>query len=80
VIGRRAQHALYDKALATYDTGDTFDHAAAAGFIYTFGLPLRTQAHQQWLGLSSDQILRLSAGEKVDDTPQEPSNDHGTGN
>jgi argininosuccinate synthase len=67
VVGRRAQFPLYDKALATYDTGDTFDHGAAAGFIQLFSLPLRTQAHQQWLGLSSDQILRLSAGEKVDE-------------
>ena len=62
VVGRRAQQPLYDKGLATYESGDTFDHDAATGFIGIFGLPLRTQAHQQWLGLTSDQILRLSAG------------------
>jgi argininosuccinate synthase len=61
-VGRRARQPLYDKGLATYESGDTFDHDAATGFIGIFGLPLRTQAHQQWLGLTSDQILRLSAG------------------
>ncbi|MBM2810435.1 MAG: argG [Chloroflexi bacterium] len=63
VAGRRAQHSLYDPGLATYTSADTFDHQAAAGFISIFGLPLRTQAHIQWLGRSSDDILRLSAGE-----------------
>jgi argininosuccinate synthase len=62
VAGRRAQHALYDQSLATYTLGDTFDHQAAEGFIRLFGLPLRTQAHTQWLGRSSEDILRLSAG------------------
>ncbi len=69
VAGRRAQHALYDKSLATYTIGDSFDHQAAEGFIRLFGLPLRTQAHTQWLGRSSEEILRLSAGA----AGQEPS-------
>jgi argininosuccinate synthase len=59
---RRAQHSLYDPSLATYSSGDTFDHRAAEGFIALFGLPLRTQAHTQWIGRSSDEILQLSAG------------------
>lgn len=62
VAGRRAQHSLYDHSLATYAKGDTFDHKAAEGFISVFALPLQTQAHTQWLGRSSDEILRLSAG------------------
>lgn len=62
VAGRRAQHSLYDHSLATYTTGDSFDHKAAEGFIGLFGLPLQTQAHIQWLGRSSDEILELSAG------------------
>ena len=44
VIGRRSPLSLYEKSLATYDAGDSFDHAAAVGFIEIFGLPLRTEA------------------------------------
>jgi argininosuccinate synthase len=44
VTGRRSPLSLYDKNLATYDTGDAFDHAAAVGFISIFGLPLRVEA------------------------------------
>jgi argininosuccinate synthase len=44
VAGRRSPLSLYDRNLATYDTGDAFDHAAAVGFIEIFGLPLRTEA------------------------------------
>ena len=62
VSGRRAQHSLYDHSLATYNKGDSFDHKAAEGFIGLFALPLQTQAHTQWLGRSSDEILELSAG------------------
>ncbi|MGI8847790.1 MAG: argininosuccinate synthase [Candidatus Dormibacteria bacterium] len=48
VIGRRAPTSLYQHNLATYNrSGDTFDHAAARGFIELFGLPLRTQARIQ---------------------------------
>jgi argininosuccinate synthase len=68
VASRRAVHSLYDPALATYGQGDSFDHQAAEGFIRLFGLPLRTQAHVQWIGRSSEEILQLSAGA----TGQEP--------
>jgi argininosuccinate synthase len=44
VVGRRSPLSLYDRNLATYDTGDAFDHAAAVGFISIFGLPLRVEA------------------------------------
>jgi argininosuccinate synthase len=48
VTGRRAPRSLYSTSLATYDrTGDTFDHAAARGFIELFGLSLRTAASAQ---------------------------------
>ena len=48
VRGRRARRSLYSPALATYDrVVDTFDHAAARGFIELFGLPLRNQARVQ---------------------------------
>jgi argininosuccinate synthase len=44
VVGRRSPLSLYEKSLATYEAGDSFDHAAAVGFIEIFGLPLRTEA------------------------------------
>ena len=48
VVGRRAERSLYRSDLATYDRAtDTFDHAAARGFIELFGLPLRTQTRVQ---------------------------------
>ena len=33
VTGRRSEHALYAETLASYGTGETFPHEAAAGFI-----------------------------------------------
>ena len=44
VVGRRSPLSLYERNLATYEDGDTFDHAAAVGFIEIFGLPLRVEA------------------------------------
>ncbi|MCY4359511.1 MAG: argininosuccinate synthase, partial [Cyanobacteria bacterium MAG APA_bin_95] len=44
VIGREASHGLYDMDLATYGREDTFDHRAAAGFVYVWGLATRLWA------------------------------------
>ena len=49
VVGRKSEHSLYSPSLATYDTGDQFDHSAALGFIKLWGLPLTTQAQAQLL-------------------------------
>jgi len=49
VVGRRSEHSLYSKKLATYETGDQFDHDAARGFIRLWGLSQQTQAQQQLL-------------------------------
>jgi argininosuccinate synthase len=46
VVGRKSPFALYDHGLATYDAGDTFDHAAAEGFIRIWGLPVETSARK----------------------------------
>jgi len=45
-VGRKSPVSLYDTGLATYskDTVDTFDHKAALGFIYIWGLPDQTAA------------------------------------
>jgi argininosuccinate synthase len=49
VVGRKSEHSLYSKKLATYESGDTFDHEAARGFIRLFGLGQQTQAQRQLL-------------------------------
>lgn len=49
VVGRKSDFSLYSKKLATYETGDQFDHEAAKGFIRLHGLGQQTQAHQQLL-------------------------------
>jgi argininosuccinate synthase len=49
VVGRKSEHSLYNHNLATYDSGDQFDHNAALGFIKLWGLPLTTQAQAQLL-------------------------------
>jgi argininosuccinate synthase len=49
VVGRKSDHSLYSKKLATYETGDLFDHEAAQGFIRLHGLSQQTQAQKQLL-------------------------------
>ncbi len=49
VAGRKSDNSLYSKKLATYETGDQFDHEAAKGFIRLWGLSQQTQAHLQLL-------------------------------
>ncbi|MDH6217034.1 argininosuccinate synthase [Streptomyces pseudovenezuelae] len=44
VTGRRSESSLYDFNLATYDTGDTFDQAAAKGFIDIYSLSSKIAA------------------------------------
>lgn len=39
VVGRRSENSLYSPTLSTYGADDTFDHKAAEGFIYVWGLP-----------------------------------------
>jgi argininosuccinate synthase len=41
IVGRKSNNSLYDDDLATYGASDQFDHKAAEGFIYVWGLPTR---------------------------------------
>ena len=52
VIGRSSPYSLYRPQLATYSSGDQFDHQAAVGFIKLVGLPVRTQADVQGTALT----------------------------
>jgi argininosuccinate synthase len=47
VVGRRSEHALYDRSLATYGAGDTFDQTDARGFVRLWGLPLKVWSSKQ---------------------------------
>lgn len=41
IVGRQSHQSLYTPDLATYGSDDKFDHKAAEGFIYVWGLPTR---------------------------------------
>lgn len=45
-VGRKSANSLYTPDLATYGADDKFDHKAAEGFIYVWGLPTRIWAQQ----------------------------------
>ena len=62
IVGRRSPHALYDHALATYDLGDAFDHAAAEGFLKIYGLPVETAARKS---PNARPALEAAAGARV---------------
>ncbi|AFZ01876.1 argininosuccinate synthase [Calothrix sp. PCC 6303] len=44
IVGRSSENSLYTPDLATYGAEDQFDHKAAEGFIYVWGLPTRIWA------------------------------------
>jgi len=41
IVGRQSDNSLYSFDLATYGAEDEFDHKAAEGFVYVWGLPTR---------------------------------------
>jgi len=49
-VARKGPKALYDRSLATYDEGDTFDHSDAAGFVRVWGLGLKNVGRVQGRG------------------------------
>ena len=46
IVGRYSDKTLYDADLSTYGVDDQFDHKAAEGFIYVWGLPTRIWAEK----------------------------------
>lgn len=72
IVGRKSEHSLYSHGLATYDSGDQFDHNAALGFIKLWALPLSTQAQAQLLPslgvegnlLNGGKVYELEQGQK----------------
>ncbi len=63
IVGRKSEHSLYSHSLATYETGDQFDHNAALGFIKLWTLPLSTQAQAQLLPSVGFEGNQLQSGE-----------------
>lgn len=53
VVGRDSPYSLYSASLSTYAKGDEFDHSAAKGFIYIWGLPLKVSGIVKANGSSS---------------------------
>ncbi len=47
VVGRRSDYSLYSYELATYDTGDQFNHESSAGFIELNALSMKTWAENR---------------------------------
>jgi argininosuccinate synthase len=68
-VGRRSPHSLYDIGLATYETGDQFDHTAAVSFIKLFSQGLRTQARIQLGAGSGEQEIRRLVAPTIDEEP-----------
>jgi argininosuccinate synthase len=46
-VGRRSPESLYVSSLATYDSGDTFSHESAKGFVQLWGLPVEVWARKR---------------------------------
>lgn len=46
IVGRKSDYSLYTPDLSTYGADDQFDHKAAEGFIYVWGLPTRVWSQQ----------------------------------
>jgi argininosuccinate synthase len=46
IVGRRSANSIYSPDLATYGAEDQFDHKAAEGFIYVWGLPTKVWAEK----------------------------------
>lgn len=59
VAGRSSVYSLYNMALATYTSEDTFDHKASEGFIKIFGLPVKTYHQVQTNGTGTQKKGKL---------------------
>jgi argininosuccinate synthase len=72
-VGRRSPQSLYDFGLATYETGDQFDHDAAVHFIKLFSQGLRTQARVQLGAGGGDTQIRRLVAPTIEDEAAPPN-------
>src|SRR5690606_5877286 len=61
VAGRKSPFALYDEQLASFASGDEYDHADAKGFITLFALPTRAEAKQSGFAASDATVTEHAA-------------------
>ena len=45
--GIESPYSVYNEEIASFDTGDLYDHHDAEGFIKLYGLPLKIRAFMQ---------------------------------
>ncbi|MDQ3810545.1 MAG: argininosuccinate synthase, partial [Chloroflexota bacterium] len=76
-VGRRSPLSLYDFGLATYETGDQFDHSAAEAFIKLYSQGLRTQARVQLSAGGGQTEIRRLVAPSIDDSDVDASRAHG---
>jgi argininosuccinate synthase len=62
VNGRRSPASLYEYDLATYDSGDKFQHKDAEGFVKLWGLGIQTWAARQGWGAEGSRTEDLRSG------------------
>ncbi|MHC4268690.1 MAG: argininosuccinate synthase [Planctomycetota bacterium] len=65
VVGRKSPLSLYDYSLATYDTGDAFEHNASTGFIKIYGLSTKTQVQIQLKAMKEGEVIQSIMPPKV---------------
>ncbi|MBI4534944.1 MAG: argininosuccinate synthase [Ignavibacteriae bacterium] len=65
IAGRASERSLYSPALATYTKEDSFDHAASAGFIKIYGLPVKTyhQVNRNGVHTHIDELIKADSSE-----------------
>ena len=68
VVGRKSPLSLYDHSLATYDTGDAFEHNASTGFIKIYGLSTKTQGQIQLKEMKKGEVIPSMMPPKVKPT------------
>ncbi len=64
VVGRESPFSLYNASLSTYAKGDEFDHSAAKGFIYVWGLPLKVGSMVKAKGEGNGAAKEATVGEE----------------
>ena len=66
--GESSPYSLYSESLASFTTGELYDHHDADGFITLFGLPLKVRALMQQRLAAKEKKLMAETGTAVETT------------
>lgn len=66
--GENSPYSLYSESLASFTTGELYDHHDADGFITLFGLPLKVRALMQQQLAAKEKKLMAETGTAVETT------------